>query len=872
MCSNPFGIIEDQLLLQCSEVKCGVQYCNSCVQAIQGSSYECPFVCIACKKSVTPQRNMLLEKHIIWKSMCKLYGIQSMLDLKEDSNKMFCYSILKNIEFRRIHLQSRLNSFQNRLGKENSIRSTDEQLIIDVSNLILMLQNLVKQIKRTNQEMKDRGIILSNCLEKYKKGMKHFDRLCDTLTNTIETLEMNSNNVTTDTSIAHKEHIKELYRMDNLQKLPSDQNIVTIDEILEDIMFRKKCLSSRWEMVTSSLKNKPEQIRLLDDDLKKAKKKLEIISIVEEELNELRGSLQAIKDYTDEYDKLLRDDKFQHIPCSKFILLFEMMRVRTEELEISNSFPRTVQLMRTWQNDHGTDNEFKPKVINLFKTVEMDMQHLLIDYNWVCSLSYKIGVIGDGNVGKSALIMKLAEVKEFSPMIAIERSTFGYLEFDTLIYKYPCNDKVIPITFVDIEGATDTDKFQSTGNYIELINKTDCDMYIIVFDRPFSDHNRTCQEHIEKKLGRKCLLVWSKADLLFSKLFRQSTGEKYVKTRSSSYDVNMALTKTKDYIIQTFDDKRLSHKVYLTAVACDDDLEDATFAAFDLDKLKRKFVQLAITDFRAERICKLAILASRAVINTCFRREYTVSQTKYRWLAAGASIVPFLDELPVYFGRKKIRQAFGIHDSFAVTNVVHKTKDSFEKYLMKKEFTVPKKYLKSGYFKYLIPTKTKQATTDSKAQPDTYVQQKPIYTLENQNLTSQKAQIIIGHAANIIVRPSLTVLGTLGKLADDAARLIVPTTTFALRAVSIAGIVVRVYNYLNPCCLTKTRRHQKTTSLLQTVYNYLNTCRLKKTRRPLMTTRPVKIIFFCNFKFHCECNRIYYSKLQYSFIFYYDPT
>jgi hypothetical protein len=112
--------------------------------------------------------------------------------------------------------------------------------------------------------------------------------------------------------------------------------------------------------------------------MKQPKEKLDLISMVKEELNKLRESLQAIKDYTDEYDKLLRDDKFQDIPCSKFILLLEMMRVRTEELEILNNFPQTVQLMRTWQNDHGTDNDFK--------TVEMGMQHLLKDYNWVSNV------------------------------------------------------------------------------------------------------------------------------------------------------------------------------------------------------------------------------------------------------------------------------------------------------------------------------------------------------------------------------------------------------------------------------------------------------------------------------------------------------
>jgi GTPase SAR1 family protein len=787
MCSNPFGIVDSQLLFQCSKVKCGEQYCNKCVQANQGSFSEHPFVCISCKKNVTPKRNMLIEKHIIWKNMCKLYGIQSLLDLKNDSNKMFFDPILKDIEFRLIHLQCRRNNFQKRLENEKPSDLFDEQLINNVNDLCIKLKNLIERIKQSDQEMQDRGIVVSNCLKKYKKNMKNFDRLCDTLIKIIENLEMNNKNVTTDAFDDHKEHIKQLYRMNDLDKLSSEQNIEAIDEILEDAIFRRKCLLSRLEAVTSLLKGKPDKSKLLQDDLEHVKEKLEIISIVINELNYVRESLQAIERYTHEYDKLLRDDKFQHTPCSKFILLLEMMRVRTEELAISNHFPQTVRLMGKWQNDHGKDDEFKPKVLDLFEAIEMDVKHLLSDENCIYSLSYRIGVIGDGSVGKSALVMNLADVKEFSSMISVERSTFGYLEFDTLIYKDLRNGKIIPITFVDIEGATDADKCQSTGNYIELIEKADCDMYIIVFDRPFNDHNRTCQEYIENILQRKCLLVWSKADLLFNQFFRQAaTGKKYEKKTIIGFHEQSALKKIEQNSLVTFDDKRLSKKVYLTAAACDDDdLKDAPFATFDLNKLKKKFVQLAMTDFRGERICKLAIRASITVINTCFRRGYTVSQTKYRWLAAGASVVPFLDQLPAFFGREKIRQAFGIHDSFAVTNAVHRTKDSFEEYLIEKTFTVPEEYLKSGYFKYLRPAKTKKAIIDLEAQTDTYFEEKSIYNVKNKRPISKNTSIIVGQAAQNIGRPTIV-----GKVADDAARFLVPTATGGLRAVSLACIVV----------------------------------------------------------------------------------
>jgi GTPase SAR1 family protein len=772
VCSNPFGIVDNQLLFQCSEAKCGEQYCNSCVQAIRGSPPKHSFVCITCKKEVTPERNMLIETHIIWKSMCKLYGIQSLLDLK-DSKSILCNPILKNIQIRRDHLKSRLDTIKSRLDSENnqgreqdSRSSFDKQLIDDVNNLYIVLENLTERLKEIDHEMRCRGIIVKSCLEKYKKAMKHFDRLCYTSTKSMVRPRSNDTTITTDVFDAEKEEIKQVYRMNGLDTLSSEQNIQAIDDILKDIDFRE-----HWLLV---LKN-----TMSSSDINKVEKALKKISAVKEELNCLHGSLEAIKSYTDAYDKLLRDDQYPEIPCSKFILLLEKMRVRTEELEILNSFPQIGELMRIWQNDYGKDEEFKPKVIDLFKAIELDVQHLFTDYYWIYSLSYKVGVIGHGSVGKTAITMNLAEIKEYSSMIAVERSTFGYLQFDTLVYKDPDNNKIIPFSFIDIEGATDTDESESIGNYIELIKKADCDIYIIVFDNFFGDHNRICQEYIENDLKRKCVLVRSKADLLFNQYFRERTGENYEKTLSEKFDVDTVLGEIRNHASKTFDDKRLDSMIYLTAAVCGDNLKAADFAEFDMNKLKKKLVEFAMTDFREQRLCNLAIRAAITVVNTCFRRGYTVSQTKYKWLAAGASLIPFLDELPKSFGRKKIRQTFGIHDISAVTNTKHEAKDSFEEYLREKKLTVPNEYLRSGEFKYLRPRNTNEATTNTNVQL-------------NKGRTSRNTPIVLGHQALSIAGNSFVVLGTVGKVAGDAARIVAPTATATLRIVSIAGIVVGV--------------------------------------------------------------------------------
>jgi hypothetical protein len=78
----------------------------------------------------------------------------------------------------------------------------------------------------------------------------------------------------------------------------------------------------------------------------------------------------------------------------------------------------------------------------------------------------------------------------------------------------------------------------------------------------------------------------------------------------------------------------------------------------------------------------------------------------------------------------------------------------------------------SGEFKYLRPRKTD-------------VQQKP-----NKERTSRNIPTLLSHKAVTIAGESFVVLGAVGKVAGDAARVLVPTAAATLRAVSIASIIV----------------------------------------------------------------------------------
>ena len=685
---------------------------------------------MTCRKETNPTRNKLIEEHFIWRNMCRTYGVQDLVDLKEDYRNNFSHLVLKNIQLRLIHLRSRFDTLQSLLHAQKNSPAKDQSLINDVKNLCMQLENLIERLKQTQEEMERHGTLMETCVEKYKKSMKNFDRLCKTSSDD-----------------------EQDFRMDRLNSLSSEQNLPALDNILEDIEFRERFL------LASKSHN---------DNLDELEKKLQKISDVKQELNRLREHLQAIKDRIDEYDRMLRDEQFPDISCSKFILLLERMRIRTEEFEISNHFPRTDGLMRTWMNDHSTDEGFKPKVVKLFQVLEMDIQTLFQDFNWIYSLPYKIGVIGHGSVGKSALVMNLTDMKTLSAMIDFERSTFGYLQFDTRIYKDPDHDRIIPITFIDMEGETDVDESESAGNYLQLIKKADCDLYLIVFDNLFSKCNRICQEYIEHELERQCLLVRSKADVLFNQCFREAYGETYGKTRSKEYRKNVVFNRIKNHASKTFDNHRLETTVYLTAVICEDNLKNASFAEFDLNVLKKKLIQSAKTNFRAERICSLASRSAIRVINTCFRRGYVVSQTMYKWLSVGASIIPLLNEVPAFFGREKIRQIFGIHDNTTLTNFLNRSKNTFEYYLLQRKLTVPKEKLKSGEFQYLMPKTTTSETSTNNP------------TTTDQNQRTQRIQRTLENS----VRP----FGTGGSMVGVASASDV--TSEGTSAVSKVGIAV----------------------------------------------------------------------------------
>ena len=790
MCSGSFGILDDELLLECPTVECGAQYCRKCIESIQGIPKKQVVTCLSCWKDVDPQRNLLIEKHLIWPNISKLYGMKNILDFQRTSKFLSCRTILKDIEFRRIHLQSRLDTFQNKLQRETAVSLQDECLINNVKTLYCDTEQLANQLKDIDRTMQHHDIDLQDISNKHKKSLKGFDHLCHRLMSLIEALRMNEGDLGMEEYDRDREKMDNSYKKNRLENLSIDQNVRSIDQSLRDLHSRKQLLTYQLKTIQRIFPSKDSLEQDFKETLVKSNCTLEKIDGLMEKLNCVRGNLRAIERCTDEYVALLSEGRQADIPGFRLIYLLELLRTQTEKLEVVQNFPNTLRLMHEWQNDYGTEDDFKPKILDLCETIETDVEELFHDQKCMYSIAYRIGVVGNTSVGKSALIMALSNITRFSSMVNLERSTFGYLQFDSFFQDKSSDAKKIPISFIDIAGATDHDNTRNIGNYIDLITKADCDLYMIVFDESFDRQNQSWLDHIETTLGRQCLLVRSKVDLLFHQFYREESGRRFQNTCHKKCDVRYALEKTRQHSLRNYEQQLQERQVFCTAVVQDQDLRDIPFGRFDLDKLRWELCRSAMTDPSLARVSRLLILASRAVLNTCFRRGYIISKTKYRLLAAGGSLIPFLDEVPAFLGREKIRQAFGIHDRSTISNTFQGAKNSLEDYLAGHQFTVPTDQLKSGYFKYLTPKADKPLVMRNGIGPSQSMQSTHENYNENTSSLSQQRRSNANLPGANIAGGGLAVAGVIGKGLDGVVRITFPAVSGAVRGFSIVGIVL----------------------------------------------------------------------------------
>ena len=734
----------------------------------------------------------MLEKHLIWPNLGKLYGTESLHELQDVSRSLSTDSILNDETLRRIHLQSRLRAFQTKLQECTDEILADTELITAVEDLCDRLHMIAVEMEEIDRQLENHDTDLTQISNQHQEITKDFDGLCQHLSDVIENLCTSENSFAISMYGRDKDNFHQCYNVKKQTNLSTKRNMNSVDAAIEDLSSRQQLLTLNINAISQLLPSNAPSNQDFQNLLASAKEKLEKIDHVTDELNYLRSNFRSIEKCTKNYLSLLLTDDRLDIPGSKFIYLLERLRHRTEQIEAMQNFPNTFRLMNEWQNDYGIGDGFKPKVLDACKVIEKDLEVLFTEQKSIYTIPYRIGVVGNSSVGKSALIIKLGNFIEYSSVVNLERSTFGYLPFDSYFeYNLPTAKK-IPISFIDIAGAIDNDTVRSIGNYIELIENADCDLYMLVFDNLFDQFNESCLKHIQDKLHRKCLLVRSKADLLFHQFYREKNGRSFQSGSSNKHHMRSALEKTRDHSLKNYEKKLLKGYVFLTAAGDDNRFTGEEFGQFDLEKLKEELKRSALTDMRLARIIRLAIFTARTLINTCFRRGYVVSQTKYCILAAVTSILPFLDEIPSFAAREKIRQAFGIHDRYSVINFVRRKTNSLEQYLTKYQLTIPERLLQSGHFTYTVSKDKKVArvvTEESiesvEPRPQTYEN-----NIDELPLTlAQKEVAAIFHYSNFL-KQSMVVGGAVVQSVDDILRIGVSSTAGALRGLSIAGIVV----------------------------------------------------------------------------------
>ncbi|CAF1204513.1 unnamed protein product [Didymodactylos carnosus] len=563
------------------------------------------------------------------------------------------------------------------------------------------------------------------------------------------------------------------YSINDLKSLPNLDNIASTNLILEDIKFRKTCLSNlrkSLQAMVSTVATHPYVVHF-NEKLNEAKIMENSIETIENEIINLQTIFNDIDQCTTNYINILKDDDNEY-NCSRFIRNCELLRVRIEQLEIEETFPKLTEKMNLWKNIYDTDEQFKPKIIELLETIEKDLLDKYGEESTAYAIPYKVGILGSRSVGKSTFSNYVRDVTNeqdplFSPT-ALEKSTFCYLQFDK---EYPYR----------IEGCTDNEQNIEFANYINEIGKADCDLYLILYDREFSQLELSWKRNIENVLNRKCLIVRTKVDRLFldcyEQMFRTEFNENSI---DDQHKIKRILDKVRIIARTTHYGEKLE-EVYLMAAKSNRSIRNTNFANFDKDKLIQTILQLALSDGREERLRKMAIIAAADIINTCFRRGSIISVMKYKIAAGILSIVPLADEIPRYVGREKVRQVFGIHDQAYLTNKYNETTDKLQTYLLKYQFYLPQYELSTDAFKYLVK-KTKDTddnqtntnvstTTMNKLNPTNYTR-----NIQLKNVRTKKGKIL-QKLAPVGGRVLLPIFAA----TDDIVRVAVPAAAAGLR-------------------------------------------------------------------------------------------
>jgi GTPase SAR1 family protein len=624
-----------------------------------------------CQKEANPTRNHLLEEHILWRDFRQQYDMDNIKSL--DTIDFFSYNlILNDLQRRQAHIQSLIDTVSE-ITTANSYIDKAQHFVRNIRDLRCDMQEHFDALDEQNEDPNE-------LLDDYQQLLSPED--CLLFTETCEEIKKSY------TELVSIDHIKSEYKTEEYKSLVAPNNKISASSLSLDLDFRRTLLLQLIQQLenviplnhpfTCIYRERIHKATCLVDDLGKLDRRIKTIQSIYD-LIEL-----CLLRYYNLLIPGVEDNQCVPLYYSSFVHICEILQRLIEQGTRNRYFPILMKQMNTWNESVGCDDQFQPKLVPFFQAIHDDVDNLHMNRN----LPYRVGIVGYRSSGKSSLLNRLRNITNqddplFSP-VALIKSTYCFLQY-TVKYEQ-CS-----ITYVDIEGYD-----QEMYFYEQQITRADCDAYIIVSDQTFSRLHLSWKILIEMTLARPCLFVRSKADSLFLDCYPEVTRKKHpynIETATRN-DIKRVLLAMRNIVTKTESNETLE-KVYLVAAKyphVDERIQGMECAEFDLETLRNDLLNMATQPHRyRERFSRMAMSAGAHVINVCFRRGYVVSATSYQIASGVTAVIPFLEKVPEYFAREKIRQVLGVRGG----------KDTFENYLLALELHVPDNLLKTSVFNYL---------------------------------------------------------------------------------------------------------------------------------------------------------------------------
>ncbi|CAF1100104.1 unnamed protein product [Rotaria sordida] len=753
ICFSPFDIIPDRLPLECTEKICNVQYCVKCIDMICELNKNHKFTCMFCNKTDDrPQRNILLENIFLWKPYTMRYGAHSTERMETIFNGPNLSDAIHRIENRRTHIQTLQTTLKMRLSTvtdTNYYSDKSKYYLIAAEQLSGKLETFIRRLRTCERNIKSQSVTFRTLVNNYRKLLRDsicqksskqeaasFILVCEKLSaSDYETIErmmsMNEQVIITESNFIS------MYNANKLKDISLKESIACVNDILEDINYRRNILQEKQQQVTELYLNSinhpfhtyyvqqyqiaTTMITSLDEYETEFIRFRNIYNEIGNIMHEYKDELtkKTLDDTSNEYTSLPTSEQMATFQCSRLILISELLRSETDRIEIETIFPRITKQIQQWKQNQVND----PKIYDLFATLEQDLLSLYDrNQSLLHLIPFRVGFIGNISVGKSSLVNYLriqnsistSTNRTLSPT-AVGQSTVGSLQFDE---QHLCSNTqtIVTIRYVDIEGCADFNTKVQAASYFEQIQKADCDLYIILYTGQQVSFERKLEKEIKERLNRPCWYVRSKVDKEFEEHFNEQitrrkldypdiTIEDNEENELAEQVIEMIREKAIE-LCQTSSDKVfLINSLYSNMEENNIEKINSKTHPFDIYLLSQQLINAAQQSYALERIKRMAAMICARIIGTYFRRRYITSFISHEFLAGvSAIIVPWGDQIALAHTRFGIRTALGVQDRLSLYNHLLKKVDEFESLLLKYPLNIDLNDLKSDAFNYLKTT------------------------------------------------------------------------------------------------------------------------------------------------------------------------